>query len=116
MLALVFEYELEHVAVALEGVTRVEVEAFEIFEHGSANATEVRLHLRALGEILRILARRRDGVEYSLVARVGRGQALGLLQQPVSLEDSYVREVPDDGAVAEAGALVQVALVADTEE
>src|SRR3954467_10278434 len=105
MLLLVFEYESEDVAAALERVARVEVEGFEVFEHAVSNASKVRLHLRARGQVLRLLARRRDRVEDSFVALVGRGQGLSLLQQPVCLEDARVREVPDDRPVAEAGAL-----------
>src|SRR3954464_5044095 len=110
MLALVFEYELEDVAAALDGVARVEVEAFQIAEHVVAYASKVRLHLGARRKVLRLFARRRDWVEDSLVARAGRVQALSFLGEPVSLEDADVREVPDYGSVAKAGALVEGAL------
>ena len=116
VLALVFEDELEDVAAARERVGGVEVEAVEAFERAQAHAPQVVFHLAPRGQVLRVLARRPYGVEDALVALVGRGQAPNFLQQPVGLEDPDVREVPDDGAVTEAGAAAQVALFRHVEE
>src|SRR5687768_11687883 len=116
MLQLVFEDEPEEIAVRLERVVVVEVRALKVFEDAAPNTLEIVLHLAARREVLRLLARRADGVEDALVTRVGRGQTLRLLQQPVGLEDADVREVPDDGPVAEAGALSQLAFVCEVED
>jgi hypothetical protein len=116
MLLLVFEDEPEEVAVRLERVGVAEVGAAEVFEGGLAHSPEEVFHLAARGQVLRLLARRLDGVEDALVALVERGESLRLLQQPVRLEDADVREVPDERAVAEAGALVQLRLVGEVED
>jgi hypothetical protein len=56
----------------------------------------------------RIFARSGDGVEDAFVARVGRGVAFHLLQNPVGFKDADVREMPDDRAKAAAGTLMQM--------
>src|SRR5687768_6432427 len=116
MLQLVFEDEPEEIAVRLERVVVSEVRAFEVFEDAAPDTSEIVLHLAARREVLRLLARRADGVEDALVTRVGRGEPLRLLQQPVGLEDADVREVPDDGPVAEAGALSQLVFAGEVED
>ncbi len=108
MLSLVFEDEAEDVALAEQRVWRVEVRLFEAAERALAHAREVGFHLAPRGQVSRLFARRLDGVEDALVVFVGRRLAAQFLQQPVSLEDADVREVPDDGAEAEAGAFAQV--------
>ena len=70
MLALVFEDELEDVAAGLQRVRLTEVEAVERFEHALADAAEVGFHLGAARQVLRLLARRADGVEDALVTFV----------------------------------------------
>src|SRR5205085_9396658 len=81
-----------------------------------AHAREINFHLAARREIFGILARRIDWIEDAVVALVQWVFMEELLQNPVALENSYVRQMPDDWTEAEARAFAQIKLARQIEE
>src|SRR4051812_24959353 len=116
MLSLVLEHEAEDVAAGQQRVGGVEFAPLQMSQHPLPDAREIALHLAACREILRLFARRLDGIKDSLVPLVRRWLAVQFLQEPVGLEDADVRQMPDHGAKAEPRAVTQILFARQVEE